>query len=56
VVEDVLVVDRAREGRWDQRNVREVIQRGIGRILVGVDGGLAIEANPRGFLGLEGAE
>lgn len=34
--------------------VREVIQRAVRRILVGVDGSLAIEAQPGGLLGLEG--
>jgi hypothetical protein len=36
--------------------VHEVIKPDIGRILVGVDGSLTIEANPREFLGLEGAK
>jgi hypothetical protein len=34
--------------------VREVIQQAIGRILVGTDGSLTIEARPGGLLGLEG--
>jgi hypothetical protein len=34
--------------------VREVIQRAVSRILVGVDGDLTIEAKPGGLLGLDG--
>ncbi len=34
--------------------VREVIQRAVRRILVGVDGSLTIEAKPGGLLGLDG--
>jgi hypothetical protein len=33
--------------------VREAIQQSIARILVGVDGGLTIEAKPGGLLGLD---
>ena len=34
--------------------VREVIQRAIARIFVGVDGSLTVEAKPGGILGIEG--
>jgi hypothetical protein len=34
--------------------VREVIQRAVRCILIGVDGSLTIEVKPRGLLGLEG--
>ncbi len=35
--------------------VREAIEQSIGRILVGVDGSLTIEAKPDGLLGVNGA-
>ena len=34
--------------------VREAIEQAVTRILVGVDGGLTIEARPGGLLGLDG--